>query len=188
MNNTFEENLKMCKQTLHIKNNTIYKSLPTDINLLNNLIFYGPTGSGKYIQVLKLLEKYSNSKLKYEKKLMLAFNKQEYFYKLSDIHIEVDMSLLGCNSKLLWNDLYYHILDIIKVKPEKKFIIVCKNFNDIHSELLDVFYSYMQDLKSISNTPIILKYILITSDLSFINDSILNLCDIIPIPKPNRNY
>lgn len=185
MNINFEENLRHCKPNLH-KNDTLFKLFPKDILKLNNIIFYGPNGSGKYSQVLKFLMNYSNSNLKYEKKLLLVFNKQEFFYKLSDIHIEVDMAILGCNSKLLWNELYYHILDIINAKSDKKLIIVCKNFHEIHSELLDVFYSYMQDLKSIQNTQITLRYILITNEISFITDNIINLCDVIPIPKPKK--
>ena len=54
------------------------------------------------------------------------------------------MALLGCNAKLLWNDIFNHIIDIISTSKHKKGIIVCKNFHEIHSELLEIFYSYMQ--------------------------------------------
>ncbi len=74
--------------------------LPTDINDLTNIIFYGPSGAGKYTQMLKSIQPLSPSKLKYEKRLTVTFNKEIYLYKISDIHYEVDMALLGCNSKL----------------------------------------------------------------------------------------
>ena len=186
MNQSFEEIIKKENPPLH-KLNTVYKLLPKNISKLNSLIFYGPIGSGKYLQVLKLLKNYSPSNLKYDKKMLLTFNKQDYCYKISDIHIEIDMALLGCNSKVLWNDIYYHIIDIVNAKQDKTIIVVCKNFNEIHSELLDVFYSYMQDIKSIQNTQIVIKYILLTTDISFISDKIINLCDIIPITKPTKN-
>ena len=56
-------------------------------------------------------------------------------------------------------------------KSENTGIIVCKYFNEIHSELLDSFYSYMQTL---TNIKIDLKFILLTEEISFIPDNILN--------------
>ena len=102
----------------------------------------------------------------------------------NDIHYEVDMSLLGCNSKLLWHDIYQQIIDIISAKTDKSGIIVCKNFQDIHSELLDNFYSYMQ--KNSSPT-IDLKFIIITEEISFFPDNILNCCEIINVSRPTKN-
>jgi hypothetical protein len=93
------------------------------------------------------------------------------------------MSLLGCNSKLLWYEIYQQIIDIISAKSEKSGIIVCKNFHEIHSELLDNFYSYMQQNNSIS---VDLKFIIITEELSFIPDNILNCCEIINISRPTK--
>ena len=174
------------KANLHPKLEKIYAKFPKHINNLKNLIFYGPSGVGKYTQVLKLIKRYSPSDLKYEKKISLTYNKQQYYFKISDIHYEIDMSLLGCNSKLLWHDIYLQIIDIISAKNDKSGIIVCKYFNDIHSELLENFYSYMQ----INNANCIdLKFIIITEEISFIPDNILNCCEIIPIARPTKtNY
>ena len=136
----FEEYIK--KENLHPKLEKIYNNnFPKTINKLGNLIFYGPSGVGKYTQMLNSIKKYSPSDLKYEKKTSLTFNKQQYFFKISDIHFEVDMSLLGCNSKLLWHDIYQQIIDIVSAKHERSGIIVCKYFHEIHSELLENFYS-----------------------------------------------
>ena len=33
-----------------------------------------------------------------------------YTIKISDIHFEIDMELLGCNAKILWNDIFKSIL------------------------------------------------------------------------------
>jgi hypothetical protein len=126
---------------------------------IKNTIFYGPSGVGKYTQVLKKIKTYSPSELKYEKKMTVTYNKQSYVFKISDIHYEVDMSLLGCNSRLLWHEIYQQILDSISAKNEKSGIIVCKYFHEIHSELLENFYSYMQKNYA-SNIEI--KFILIT--------------------------
>jgi|APCry1669192522_1035417.scaffolds.fasta_scaffold00023_12 hypothetical protein len=175
----FENN----REDLHPKLNKIYDNLPKKINQFKNLIFFGPNGTGKYTQMLKVIKKYSSTELKYEKKISLTYNKQQYFFKISDIHYEIDMSLLGCNSKLLWHEIYQQIIDIILAKSEKSGIIVCKYFQDIHNELLDNFYSYMEKNNYIS---IDLKFIIITEELSFIPDNILNCCEIINVSRPTK--
>ena len=52
------------------------------------------------------------------------------------------MSLLGCNAKMLWNELFNQIIDVTSTKKVKHGIIVCKYFHEIHSELLDIFILY----------------------------------------------
>jgi DNA polymerase III delta prime subunit len=181
---TFEDYLLSAKKiNLHPKIEKLYKSFPKEIVDLPNLIFYGPPGVGKYTQMLDLINRYSPSNLKYEKKLSVTYNKNTYFFKISDIHYEIDLSILGCHAKLLWNDVYTQIVDIIMVKKDKIGIIVCKNFHEIHNELLETFYSYMQTL---SNWSISLKFILLTEAVSFIPDNIRNRCKIIQVPRPSR--
>ena len=178
----FEEYIK--KENLHPKLEKIYNNnFPKTINKLGNLIFYGPSGVGKYTQMLNSIKKYSQTDLKYEKKISLTFNKQQYFFKISDIHFEIDMSLLGCNSKLLWHEIYQQIIDIVSAKHERTGIIVCKYFHEIHSELLENFYSYMQKNNSLF---INLKFIIISEHISFIPDNILNCCEIINVSRPSK--
>jgi hypothetical protein len=174
------------RENLHPKLDKIYGNFPATLQDLKNIIFYGPSGVGKYTQMLRAIKKYSPSELKYEKKISVTFNKDQYFYKISDIHYEVDMSLLGCNSKLLWHEIYLQIIDIISAKTEKSGIIVCKYFQEIHNELLEIFYSYMQKNSMLL---IDLKFILITEEISFIPDNIINCCFIINVPRPPKtNY
>ena len=168
---------------LHPKLDKIYEKFPKSIQELKNIIFYGPSGTGKYSQMLKSIKKYSVTDLKYERKISVTYNKQQYFLKVSDIHYEIDMSLLGCNSKLLWHEIYQQIVDIISAKTDKYGIIVCKYFHEIHSELLENFYSYMQQNNSIG---VDIKFILITEELSFIPDNILNCCEVINISRPTK--
>lgn len=180
----FEEYLtENNRVNLHPKLDKLYAKFPKTLSALKNLLFFGPSGIGKYTQMLKSIKKYSPSDLKYEKKLSITFNKQPYFFKISDIHYEVDMSLLGCNSKLFWHDIYQQIVDIVSSKTEKSGIIVCKYFHDIHSELLETFYSYMQQP---TDKSIDIKFILITEELSFIPDNILNCCELINISRPTK--
>lgn len=170
------------KVNMHTKLEKIYKTLPKKISELNNVILYGPSGVGKYTQMLCLIKRYSPSNLKYEKKLTISFDKKQFLFKISDIHYEIDMGLLGCNAKLLWHDIYQQIVDIISSKTDKSGIIICKNFHEIHSELLENFYSYMQSINSHIN----LKFGIITEEVSFLPDSILNCCKIIRVPRPTK--
>lgn len=169
------------KISLHPTITKKLQSFPSNLNNLRNVIFYGPSGVGKYSQILNCIKKYSASELKYEKKLTVTFNKNNYFFKISDIHFEIDMSLLGCNSKLLWNEIYKNIQDIILTKSNNGGIIVCKNFHEIHSELLDIFYSYMFTLTNVN-----IKYIILTEKVSLIPDNIINTCQIISVPRPSK--
>lgn len=186
------------------------KKFPNTINNFGNLIVYGPQGSGKYTQVLNILRKYSNNDLKHDKKITCQTDKQQYTYHISDIHYEIDMSLLGCNSKILWHEIFFQIVDIISVKPEKAGIILCKNFHSIHPELLETFYSYMQhcnnyhsidakrsdninkdtnniNKKCISNISCIqIHFIILTEHISFIPNNIVNSCYVINIAKPQK--
>ena len=174
------------QSSLHPKKVKIYQSFPAKLDQLKNIIFYGPKGVGKYTQALSAIKKYSPSELKYEKRLTINSNKENFIIKISDIHFEVDMSLLGCNSKVLWNDVYNQINDVVSMRPEATGIIFCKNFHKIHSELLDIFYSYMQSHSFQKNK---LTFIIITEHVSFIPDNILNNSQIISIPRPSAsNY
>jgi hypothetical protein len=171
------------RENLHPKLDKIYMKFPNTLKKLKNIIFYGPSGTGKYTQMLKSIKKYSPTELKYEKKISITYNKQQYFFKISDVHYEIDMSLLGCNSKLFWHEIYQQIIDIVSAKSDKSGIVVCKYFHEIHSELLDNFYSYMQQNSSLS---VDLKFIIITEELSFIPDNILNCCEVINVSRPTK--
>ena len=181
--NHFEDYLK--NTDLHPKLKNQFDKFPLDINKLKNLIFFGPPGIGKYSQVLSLIKKYSPSELKYEKKISINFNKNIYYFKISDIHYEIDMSLLGCQSKLLWNEIFMQIIEVIYItKGNNTGIIVCKYFEKINNELLEIFYSYMQ---TIPFENLNIKFILITEELSFIPDNILNSCYIISLERPSKS-
>lgn len=175
---TLLENSK--KLQINNKYNNYFKSLPDNISLIPNLLLYGPPGSGKYSESLKIIEKYSPSNLKYEKKLYIKSVKNEHIIKISDIHFEINMENLTCNSKQLFNDIYKNILDCIETSNIKSAIILLKNFHNIDYELLYVIYSYLQ--KNINNN-IKIKYILLTESVSFIPDNILNVFKILYYSK-----
>jgi hypothetical protein len=183
---TFEEYIHSCSEyNIHPELDKYISSFPDSIYDMKQMIIYGPTGVGKYTQTLRILEKYSPSKLKYEKKITAVTDKQSYQYKISDIHYEIDMSMLGCYSKTLWHEIFSQVIDIISVKPSKVGIIVCKNFHMIHSELLETFYSYIQQYNH-NQTTIIVKFILITDHISFIPNKILDVCNVVKVERPSK--
>jgi len=175
------------KYNIHPELKPIWDAFPQKVSNMKNLIVYGPSGTGKYSQILYLLKKYSPSELKYDKKITVCTEKQQYIYRISDIHYEIDMSILGCNSKILWHELFFQIVDIISVKADKIGIIVCKNFHLIHAELLEIFYSYIQQYNYASST-IKIKFILLTEHISFLPEQILNCSQIIHIKRPSKEH
>ena len=104
---------------------------------------------------------------------------------MSDIHYEIDMSTLGCNSKVLWHDIFIQLLDSISLKHSA--IILCKCFHEINQELLDIFYSYFQRLNNKMCYNVDIRYILLTEHISFIPDNLLKWCEIISVPRPTLN-
>lgn len=185
---TYDEYLTaLYKKNLHPELEPVLKNVSKDLTKMPNMIFYGPSGVGKYTQVLNLIRNYSPSGLTLPqgKRMNIQTEKYEYCYHISDIHYEIDMALLGCNSKLIWHDVIQQIVDIVAVKPDahKTAIIVCKNFHMIHTELLDIFYSYIQEYNS-KFSVVHFKFILITEHLSFIPNNILMSSTVINVCRP----
>jgi len=182
----YEEYIHAVEQyNIHPEMLSTYERFPKSLAQFGNLIVYGPPGSGKYSQVLYFLKKYSPSELKYDKKITCQTDKIEYNYHISDIHYEVDMSLLGCNSKILWHELFLQIVDIVSVKTEKIGIIVCKNFHMIHNELLEIFYSYIQHYNH-PTANIQIRFVIISEHVSFIPKNIIQSCKMISIRRPEK--
>lgn len=213
---------------MHPELEQLSDSMPGSLSELGNIIFYGPSGVGKYTQFLRFVEKYtlsntndrklSNDKYKIKdrfnyttetgeddenpcipckqdavstfsslsglktEKMTATTEKQKYEYHISDIHYEIDLALLGCESKKLWNECFFQIVDIVSAKKSKCGIILCKNFHSIHSELLDVFYSYMQHCRALS---IHIVFAIMTEHVSFIPNRILQCCKLIRVKRPD---
>ena len=155
----------------------------TTIEEFTNCIINGPNGIGKYSQALYLISKFSPSNLKYEKKVHLTINKSEYTIKISDIHYEVDFMTMGCNAKVVWNELFNTIVNIVLSNGINNGIILCQNFNHISVELLEVFYSYIQQVFYL---PINLKFVFLTNSISFLPSRIINNALAINIGRPHK--
>jgi len=155
-----------------------------NLQAIPNLILYGPSSVGKYCEALKIIQYFSPSKLKYEKKMVINSIKNDHIIKISDIHYEINVENLTCISKQLFNDIYKNIIDSIESSQSKEGIILIKNFHVIDDELLEIFYSYMQ---KILNSNITIKYIILTEHISFINKNILDICEILYYNKLTKS-
>jgi hypothetical protein len=170
---------------LHPELRAFEDSMPPESAEFRNILIYGSSGVGKYTQMLRFIKKYSPSGLKYDKKMDLQTEKYEHSYRISDIHYEIDMSLLGCNSKLVWHDIYMQIVDIVSLKACKNGIIVCKNFHAIHSELLENFYSYIQQYSS-DKCAFQIKFIILSEHISFLPNNILQNMQLVHVKRPSK--
>ena len=182
----YEEYINSCElYNIHPELKEEISKFPTNIVNMPNILVHGAGGIGKYTQVLNIIKKYSPTELKYDKRITISTDKQQYLCHISDIHYEVDMSLLGCNAKTLWHEIFFQIVDIISVKPNKHGIILCKNFHSINSELLEVFYSYMHQYNS-KNSNIKIKFIIISEHISFLPYKIINSCYRFSVKRPAK--
>lgn len=194
--NTFKNHID------HVKLNNLHKSYDKFYDTFvekhkhgesgKNLIFYGPSGVGKYSQMLYFLSKYTNNDLSYERKITIPIKNGYYMIKISDIHYEIDMSMLGCNSKSNMNYIYNHIIETVDInifphRPKSKYkFIVCKEFHLIAKDLLEIFYSYMTNIHHVNSS---IYFILLTENISFLPNAIYNTCDCIRYPRPTlTNY
>jgi len=184
----FQDYLKQkSKYNIHDMNNSNLCSgtHPETSNFINHTIIYGPCGSGKYSESLQIIQKYSKTQLKIEKKMEYQTEKGFFFFKMSDIHFEIDIDLLGCNAKQNLTDIFIQITEIVILRPNRKGIILCKNFNKIHIEVINLFYNFLYYEKTCNIQDIELKFVILTNTVSFIPYNILNICDMISLNKPN---
>jgi hypothetical protein len=196
LENTFHKYVESVeKNNIHPELENMINNYSDNIEEFSNTIFYGPSGVGKYSQILKLISKYSKSNLKYSKKLCIQTEKDTtLMIHMSDIHYEIDIELLGCNSKTIFHSIYQQIKDIICNSKKNIFsknnhsfnggIILCKNFHMIQNELLECFYTYMS-----SNYENNIFFILHTEDIGFIPRQIIEISNVIRVSKPcKKNY
>jgi DNA polymerase III delta prime subunit len=150
-----------------------------DINNLKHSILYGPSGIGKYSQAINIIKKIYNNPLTYTK-VTIKNEKNTYHFRISDIHYEIDMSLLGCHSKTMFYDIMNQCIEIITTNPNRFGIIVCKNFHDINHELLEIFHSYMKN----NEKCVIIRFMILTDSISFLPNNILSSCEIYNLSRP----
>lgn len=130
-----------------------------------HLFICGKNNIDNYKYSLNYLKNQSTSELKYSRKFNITYNSNEYYFNISDVHIEIDFELLGVNEYNLFFEIYNHVIDNI-VSNKCEFYILCLHFNNIKAELHDVFSSILNNSK--------VKFIFLSTQLSFINKIIMD--------------
>jgi hypothetical protein len=189
---SYEEYIRSSrKYDIHPEIVPLIQKIPQQIDGCPNMILYGPSGVGKYTVALRILETFSPSKLKHFKHMTIhsgsnattySVKNVEWSIRISDIHYEVDFALLGCEPKKVWNDTFFQIIDVVSMSKEKAGVILCKNFHNIHNELLEVFYSYMQHCRLLNFH---IMFFFLTEHVSFIPSNIVECSQILAIRRPN---
>ena len=168
----FEEYLRDFK----ISDNVDFQVIANDIKSNRHILFYGRKHSGKYVHCLRLLQLcFSPSNLKYEKKIMIEFEKQTIACKLSDVHYEVDFSIITFHTKRVWQKLFADIVDSINAKKISRAFIVCKHFHDICKELLECFHTYLFSYASK------ITFIMLSEHFSFFPPQMLHQLNVVRI-------
>tara|TARA_Y100000389_G_C17435358_1_gene505165 strand:+ start:860 stop:1669 length:810 start_codon:yes stop_codon:yes gene_type:complete len=139
-----------------------------DANILTkyknkNIIVYGNNVLKNYIFTLQALKPLSKSKLKYSRRIAINYSGEDILFNISDIHFEVDFTLLGVNQYNMFLTLFNHIKESMVV-DKKVFYVVCLNYQDIKLELMNIFYSFMDENK--------IRFLILTTEISFICDKI----------------
>lgn len=140
----------------------------TESNILSenkdkNIIIYGNDVMKNYAFTLNALKSFSNSQLKYSRRIAINYNSEDILFNISDIHFEVDFSLLGVNQYNIFLTLFHHIKENMLV-DKKIFYIVCLNYQDIKLELMKIFYTFLNQNK--------IRFLILTTKISFICNKI----------------
>lgn len=113
----------------------------------------------------------------------------EPYYRTSDVHYEIDIQQLGSGSKQTWHAALFHIVDVITTRRGTDAslsggIILCKNIHLADTDLLDVFYSYM-------NHPyhhlfgVHVRFVLLSDHVCFFPATILARSVLVSVRRPS---
>ncbi len=163
---------------LHAGLARVRNGLPATLDDAVDVVLHGPPGAGKYTQAIKIVARYSQNGLRGNRTLNVEHDRGRVPIAMSDVHFEVDMEFLGCQSRTLWPAIHECISDVVAARDIKRGIVLCKNFHSTHKELLDTFYYYL-------GGP--LSYIFTTEHLSPIPRRIVDRCLVVSVPRPPRS-
>ena len=139
------------------------------------LIVYGPNGSGRYSQVVRMLAKYSPSRLAYDRFQVIwdAEEKHQIGIRYSDVHCEMDLSVWGHGQKDLWQAAWQWIEN----HTSPQMCIVLCNFQDIHYDLLSMLPAYLSQR----------AFLLVTNAVSFIPEFVRVRFAMIRVRRPTAD-
>ena len=146
----------------------------------DHTIVHGPCPSANRAYALEMLRPLSPSDLQYDRKIVYHGEKHAVNIMLSDVHYEIDMSVLGKSARTVWHQIYATIIDSIKASCTKRAIIMCKSFDGCCADLVRVFFSYLQRPMLM---PVQTSFVILTSHFAFLPSSITSRCRAVSAPS-----
>lgn len=143
-----------------------------------NKIFYATDEAISYKKIRQFIQMSNNTAtISHEHVIPIETSKFVYNMRISDAHYDVDIMVLGCNHKQLWDEIFVKIYDIVRAKPvgSRRGLVVVRGFQHVHQDLHDVFYGYIQRMRH--DTSVDISFIIQTTCISFIHTNILDSCE-----------
>lgn len=137
-----------------------------DLKQHNHIILYGNNDYYNYCYMVSLMRKVSPKKLKYVRRIEVEYNSNIYSFNLTDLFVEVDFDLLGVNEYHVFMELYSALRESYL---QNNIYIFCVNFYKVRKELHNSLYTIL-------NSDSRIRYIFLTSQIEFMNTSILSQC------------
>jgi hypothetical protein len=175
--------------------------LPATVHELPHLLVHSTqeTVESAYKQCIQLLQQYSSHSLSHPahyKKLVVPFPKKKASVVLrkSDVHVELDMSALSCNAKMVWNTLFQCLSSVaapVSSANKHTLVVVCHGCEGMQQTLLSQLYYYLQDNHSFQETNATTRFVFffLTTNTAIFPPSIrqccvpCNVCPPPPVPS-----
>lgn len=146
-------------------------------NDISNILFYGPKGCGKLTLVKSLLNTYYNKSI-IETNKLIKVNNKELSFKSSSYYFEIVLDKYYNKKK--FEELLFYLCDSNDINSKFKLIII-KNIEYINIDSIKILKVYIE--KKNNN----IKFILITSNISNINNFFKGFFLLFRVPYPNKN-
>ena len=156
-----------------------YKSF--ELETIPNLVFNGSKGSGKTIKIYGLLATLLDKRVYTLKNNEVEIDKKVFKFRSSIYHLEIDCLELLNNERIFFNNYLKEYCDTRNIGLDLPKIIYFINIEKIHRNSL----LYLRKL--IESTYQSCKYIIETSNISIIPNTLISRFLIIKIKPPQRN-
>ena len=144
---------------------------------ISNILVYGPKGSGKLTLVKSLLNTYYNTHI-IETNKLVKINNKELSFKSCKYYFEIILD--SYYNKKKFEELLLYLCDSNDINSNFKLIII-KNIEFINSESFRIIKYFIE--KKYNN----IRFILITSNISNINNFFKGFFLLFRVPYPNKN-
>ena len=143
------------------------------MQVAQDTIIYGTTGSEKEQLVEDYLKRISPSSLKYERKLIYDGPKTQVLIRVSDVHYSVDLSLLKCGGLLAWHNVIDLIRGSIAARGKRMGLVLCYAAEECSTDILQAI---SHCLGRVFGRTVRVFFWLITSSISCLPQRIVSNC------------